>query len=207
MKICFEGPSGIGKTTICREMEKDYVIIPEVNVLFKGEKNEGRLWYFQKQVERYQLSQRTKKVIFDGDIFQPFWYNWTYNYPDGFLSLKEMSRLYLEEIKKKNITFPDLYLVFYTSIENLIHRKANDLTRNRGNFEKHLKLIETLPLYFQFMQKSFPKMVSLIQYDSVYQVKPLIEAAISERGNTTYDSLRIFQTMVDWLSKNEPGGN
>ncbi|MEC2554936.1 chloramphenicol acetyltransferase, partial [Bacillus tropicus] len=42
--IAFEGASAVGKSTTCRELEKNYgaYIIPEVNLLFERPKNEHR---------------------------------------------------------------------------------------------------------------------------------------------------------------------
>lgn len=73
--IAFEGASAVGKSTTCRELENNYgaFIIPEVNFLFERPKNEHRTWYFEKQVERWnmavQKSQQYELVILDGDIY------------------------------------------------------------------------------------------------------------------------------------------
>lgn len=75
--IAFEGASAVGKSTTCCELEKNYgaYIIPEVNSLFERPKNEHRTWYFEKQVERWniavQKSEQYELVILDGDIYQP----------------------------------------------------------------------------------------------------------------------------------------
>ena len=205
MKICFEGPSAIGKTTLCKCFKEDYLIIPEVNELFKGQKNEGGLWYYQKQVERFQLSQKQENVIFDGDIFQPLWYNWTYSYPAGFLPMEEIHHFYLNQIAKGNISFPDIYFVFQTNIENLKVRKENDTTRRRGNFEKHIKLTQSLPKYFGQMKEEFPNLVETIEYDSIHNVKNKVKTILSSRNpDNSYDSKLILKNMVDWLSKNKP---
>ncbi|MFK7983488.1 MAG: hypothetical protein AB8G86_26140 [Saprospiraceae bacterium] len=56
MNICFEGPSAIGKTTLSQSFSPTYQIIPEVNLLFPKEKNQGKFWYYQKQVERSEYA-------------------------------------------------------------------------------------------------------------------------------------------------------
>lgn len=50
--IAFEGASAVGKSTTCRELEKNYgaYIIPEVNSLFERPKNEHRTWYFENKL-------------------------------------------------------------------------------------------------------------------------------------------------------------
>jgi len=88
--ICFEGPSGIGKTTMGKLLSDIYNIVPEVNQLFERKDKEPKYWYHERQVERYELCTKAKsKSILDGDIFQPIWYNWVCNYPSNFLSKKE----------------------------------------------------------------------------------------------------------------------
>ena len=54
------------------------VHIPEVNVLFVRPSNPDPFWYYQRQIECYQIARShaaEKLVILDGDPFQPIWYN------------------------------------------------------------------------------------------------------------------------------------
>lgn len=205
MKICFEGPSGIGKTTLCELFQAAYKIIPEVNLLFKGETNEGGDWYYEKQVQRYQFSQASDQVIFDGDIFQPLWYNWTYNYPPGYYPLNKVYNFYLKEIRKGTIFFPDLYLIFLTSEDNLRQRKERDQTRRRSNFEKHLKLTQTQPKYFGFMKTRFPYLVEFIRYDDVGQAYTKVVTAVENRENSErYNSEKVLITIRNWLTETKP---
>ena len=207
MKICFEGPSGIGKTTISNRFEKDCKVIPEVNALFRSEENEGGWWYYQKQIERYQLSELADCAIFDGDIFQPLWYNWSYNYPEGYFSLEEMFSFYQRELQQGNMDFPDLYIIFKATEQELRLRKERDPSRQRRNFEKHLKLIETQPQYFGFMQTRFPGLVKFMAYDSTSQVESELRQIIqSLTPGIKYDSEKILQTMADWLAQHKPAG-
>lgn len=85
--ICVEGASAVGKTTTCRALSKRYNAyhIQEVNALWRNRPNpEPLFWYFEKQVERWAIAQEKLKdyeiVLFDGDLFQPMWYNWSYNF-------------------------------------------------------------------------------------------------------------------------------
>lgn len=203
MKICFEGPSGIGKTTLSTLLESEYLVIPEVNQLFKEEKNESGDWYYKKQVERFQLSKKSNQAIFDGDIFQPLWYNWTYNYPSDYYPIEKVYEFYIKEIRKKNILFPDLYILFHTSEEKLRKRKEGDKTRRRKNFEKHLKLTKSQPKYFGFMKAQFPDLVKFIDFDNLDKTKDAVKKAIEDRKNgEKYNSEIILEEIVKWLSVN-----
>ena len=203
MKICFEGPSGVGKTTMSGLFSDQYTIIPEVNILFRNEINEGGYWYYEKQVERYRLSEQSINSIFDGDIFQPLWYNWTYNYPADYFPLNKVAGFYREAIQKGRIWFPDLYIIFHTTVENLRARKEGDKSRRRNNFEKHLKLVESQTRFFGFMKKRFPKQVEFVELDSADKAKNEVLSYIDNIDvNDRYDSLEILETMAEWLSNN-----
>lgn len=126
LTIILEGASGIGKTALCKKLQNNYNTIPEVNQLFKRTDSSDDYWYLKKQIERFEIGNKSgKTVIFDGDLFQPIWYNWIYNYPKEF---------YKENIKIQNIQFPDLYIVFYCSEEELRRRKNSDKTRIKAKF-------------------------------------------------------------------------
>ena len=205
MKFCFEGPSGIGKTTLCQSFQMDYQIIPEVNELFRGATDEGRYWYYDRQVERYQMSLTAEQSIFDGDVFQPLWYNWSYNYPEGYLSLENVVAFYRAQIGSGRIFFPDVYFVFQTSVDNLRSRKARDQTRKRRNFEKHLKLVSTQASYFGYLQEVFPDLVVFVDFKSVAYAQNEINDHLTRRQNaTSYDSQLILSTIASWLATHNP---
>lgn len=70
--ICFEGPSGIGKTTLAELLSNNYEIVPEVNLLFERPQNESEYWYHERELERYDRCLGSDKPsILDGDVFQP----------------------------------------------------------------------------------------------------------------------------------------
>lgn len=64
--LCLEGASAVGKTTICKELEKQYsaYIVPEVNLLFERPVDEQKNWYLNRQVERW----KRRKVFKRNDI-------------------------------------------------------------------------------------------------------------------------------------------
>ncbi|PFN26982.1 chloramphenicol acetyltransferase [Bacillus cereus] len=156
--IAFEGASAVGKSTTCRELEKNYgaYIIPEVNSLFERPKNEHRTWYFEKQVERWNIAvQKSKQyelVILDGDIYQP-------------LSLIE--NFYKEKMINREIGFPDQYFYLYTNDEELRKRKVSDETKRRRNFEKHLHISKSFQRYYENLNTVTDGYCKLIEAKSV----------------------------------------
>ena len=204
MKICFEGPSGVGKTTLSKMMKPNCLVIPEVNQLFKGEVNEGGWWYYDKQIQRFQLSTQAVCSIFDGDIFQPLWYNWSYSYPEGYFGSDKVCDYYLSAIRAGRILFPDLYFLLNTSEANLRKRKEGDATRRRKNFEKHLKLRRTQPRYFGAIHEAFPAMVELLEFGDLKTTHDLVLEKIELRKQKPrYDSEEVLEFIRLWLSQNK----
>jgi len=200
MIICFEGPSAVGKTTLSQSLSNDFQIIPEANQLFTRSENEPRLWYYQKQVERYQMAiQSTQPVILDGDIFQPLWYNWTYGYPETFPSQKETHQFYLDKILQEEMAFPDAYIIFQATPEQLRQRKQKDSTRTRRHFEKHLQLIEPQQQYFQYL-KSIGIAVTFVEYNDFETTRGKVLNTIATQKIAKKSSLESFHKITGWLS-------
>lgn len=205
MIISFGGASAIGKTTLCQSFSDTHAIIPEANILFKNEKREGDFWYYEKQVERFRVARSSEKdAIFDGDIFQPIWYNWIYGYPSEFSSKEATHQFYLEKIMDNKISFPDLYIIFFTEMENLKFRKENDSTRQRRNFEKHLRLIEPHKKYFNFLKNETDIPVEFVEYDNLETTRKKVFDLMNRYSSVKLDSATNFKKIVNWLEKSTP---
>lgn len=201
MIISFGGASAIGKTTLCQSFSDTHFIVPEVNILFAQEESSGKLWYYEKQVERFQLAKSSDRdAIFDGDIFQPIWYNWIYGYPKEFASKEETHSFYLEKIKENQIAFPDLYIIFFTSVENLKFRKENDQTRRRRNFEKHLQLIKPHRAYFDFLKKETSIPVEFVEYNDFETTKQKVIDLMDGYKNNNINTLSEFDKILEWIN-------
>ena len=207
--ICFEGASAVGKTTTAASFKGKYgaFVVPEVNLLFEKPENESAEWYFERQVERSVIAQKQSEthhlVILDGDPFQPLWYCWAYNFV-GCQSLNFIEQFYWSRIKNKTINFPDFYIVFSTNEVELRKRKANDLSRLRRGFEKHLKIIQPQCRYFQAMQSFSPNRTIFLEAESIEINVELICERISVLSKPSNgESEVLFDKMVQWLRKNE----
>jgi thymidylate kinase len=73
--ICLEGASSVGKTTTFSilKTEFEFEVIPELNVLFKRPENESDTWYFERQVERWELAEdislNGNVAVLDGEYY------------------------------------------------------------------------------------------------------------------------------------------
>lgn len=200
MIVCFEGPSAVGKSSLGKLLSDQHLIVPEVNLLFKGETPNSKFWYYKKQIERYQICLKTNQLsILDGDPFQPLWYNWIYGFPKQFPNFEETATFYAKQISLEQLRFPDLYIIFETSLDNLYQRKERDKFRKRRNFEKHLKLIEPQKKYFKFLQEETTvevKFVDLMDLQTAREeVLALIEATKKQEQNPS----DVFEKIKNWI--------
>ena len=199
--ICFEGPSGIGKTTMCQLLSEEFNIVSEVNLLFKRPANEPKYWYHDRQVERYSLCEKSNRTsILDGDIFQPIWYNWVCNYPSNFLPKKEMHTFYKTQLAEEKMTFPNLYIIFHVEEKELWVRKERDTTRRRRNFEKHLKIIEPLKTYYRFLDQETDIAMKFIHYMDMETTKKEVLDSIGSLSTKNIDGLKAFGQIEHWIN-------
>ncbi|WKA54989.1 AAA family ATPase [Planococcus shixiaomingii] len=205
--ICLEGASGVGKSTTSRELIKrwDAYIVPEVNELFKRPPVMPENWYFERQVERWEIAQEKSHkyewVVLDGDVFQPLWYNWSYNFEVFGQSLEKICDFYRAHLESGTVAFPDHYFLLCVGVAELRKRKENDATRRRENFEKHLKIIEPQKRYFQEMDRRATGYVNFIEAAEVQKNVERIVAA-NAASLDRQNSLDLFDGMTDWLKAN-----
>lgn len=207
--ICFEGASAVGKTTTANRFKSSggAFVVPEVNLLFERPENESPEWYFERQIERWQIAQEQCKsyrlVILDGDPFQPLWYSWAYKFV-GWQSLDFMVQFYGSKIQSLTLGFPDRYFIFGASEVELRKRQGADATRRRSGFETHLRMIEPQRRYFQAMQNSAPNRVRFLEAKTVETNVESIQADISALVDANDIAAEVlFSQMVEWLQENE----
>ena len=82
----------------------------------KGQ-NEHRTWYFEKQVERWniavQKSEQYELVILDGDIYQPLSYNWCFHFGIFNQPLSLIENFYKEKMINRKLVFGSIFLFIY----------------------------------------------------------------------------------------------
>lgn len=199
--IIFEGASGIGKTTLTKEFKHIYDIIPEVNKLFERTDYSDEPWYLNKQIERFRLGNASKKTtIFDGDLFQPIWYNWIFNKEKENSALIDTLSFYEEEIRTQDILFPDLYILFFCSQQDLRKRIETDTKRQRRNFEKHLLYIKPQISYFKYLQKCSNINVKFIEYSDLASTIKKVDLVIKELEIKEVNDFKEFQKIKDWIN-------
>ncbi|MZQ83033.1 hypothetical protein GQF01_13045 [Paenibacillus sp. 5J-6] len=208
--ISIEGASAAGKTSTSSLLTSKYngFHIPEVNTWWKRPDHVYPEWFFERQVNRWEIAREKMRdydfIVIDIDLFQPFWYNWAFDFTlFGGQSLDFVADFYRKQFLAKKIGFPDKYYILSTSEAELRRRKANDLTRRRGGFELNLGFIEPQKHYFKALNAFIPNLVCFIESVSIDEnVKQIHESLPSQVQEHTY-SIELFEFMVDWLRKNK----
>lgn len=203
--ICFEGPSAVGKTTTATAFGAGDGVstVPEVNTLFDRPKDEPTNWYLERQVERWVVAREKNKsndtVVLDGDPFQPLWYSWAYDYTEG-QDLDFLEQFYRPKVFDGTIVFPDLYIIFDTSEDELRNRRKSDTLRQRRNFEKHLELIEPQQRYFRAVSSFSPGRVRFLEAESVHKnLKFVKKSTLGTNTYTAKESSVLFENIIEWL--------
>lgn len=118
MVVTFEGAPAVGKSTVAGKLSDFHscYTVPEVNKLFGKEDRISDLWYYQKQVERWNLANENQDYsvlsILDGDVFQPIWFGALFP-NENWGNFKQKVNFYSEMLDKKNIDFPNIYVYFH----------------------------------------------------------------------------------------------
>jgi thymidylate kinase len=208
MIICLEGPSAVGKTTTCSAIAEQMgaYIVPEVNAIFERPADASPNWYLECQVARWEIAQRQQEqhgfAVLDGDLFQPLWYNWAYDFVN-WQNLDALSQFFRPLIQAGSLDFPDYYFCLFTNEDELKRRKEADQTRTRRNFESHLRLAQVQSRYFSALSRLASSMVHQIEAVSVEENIRSIEAKIAMPLVTPRNDLSLFDGSIGWLQSNK----
>jgi len=206
MIICLEGPSAVGKTTTCSALAEQMgaSVIPEVNALFARPAEESPNWYLECQVARWEIAQRQREqnalVVFDGDLFQPLWYNWAFA---GYQDLDALSEFFRPRIEAGALGFPDYYFCLFTNETELKRRKDADQTRTRRNFDAHLRLAQVQPRYFGALSRLVPGLVHQVEAESVETNVRNIKDKMATPVPKPLSALSLFDGLIEWLRSNK----
>ena len=206
--ICFEGASAVGKTSLSKYLSENFnaYVIPEVNLLFQRPTNESKFWYFEKQVERWELAVEASKnyqiVILDGDPFQPLWYNWAYNF-DVLQPLETIADFYREKLADAKIAFPDKYFILTVNNDDLRKRKISDASRTRKNFERHLRFIKPQLAFFDFIKSINNDLVEFIENREIEITAAKVINSIPLQHSNQDSSLALFDDAKIWLTETQ----
>lgn len=206
MRICIEGPSAVGKTTLCKKLKQEYgaYIIHEtiVKPIPSLTPYEQAMYYLDQELARWKLSEKINKnlVVFDSDPLKSLWFNWAYSYIHC-LSLKELDGFFRDKIVGMELGFMDLYIVLNADDKELIKRKENDVHRARPEFEWVQRSNEYRNSYYNFIKSMFPENVLFIDArNSLYTFTQTIQPIMEQRKTNLY--YEAYDQIISWLRNN-----
>ncbi len=202
--IAIEGASAVGKSTVCRILEAEFGFsrIPEVNELFSRGVNPTSSWYFERQLERWQMACAVSKAggraVLDGDPLQPVWYNWIFT-EAGLQPISAVIEFYKQQFRSGRMQFPEKYYLLTATESELHRRKAADTTRTRRNFVSHLRLIKPQVAYFQTMNMLAPGRSAVLESNDPMLIARHIanDVVISQQSDA-----ELFDSMSRFISRN-----
>lgn len=175
MIIVVEGASAAGKTTWCRRLPRDQVLLegeptPSPPPAGSGDPSPSdprsvAEYWANENSRRWRaacaVSDRYGWAVCDTD---PFKLHWTWTLWMSGLSSDE----YWEQSKKSmreafangKLGFPDLVLFADPDIETLRRQKANDLTRTRNRHEMHIRIAPALKRWYLAMATLDPDRIN-----------------------------------------------
>ncbi len=149
--IVVEGPSGAGKTTWCRTHGGAHALLeslPDGSVVAEDEEAAARFW-IERNVARWAdvraREERDGLVVVDTDPFK-LHFTWTL-YQSGQTTLRAwelMRDVAREAFAAGRYGLADLVYVSDVDAATLRARRDADPTRSRRNFERHVKLRDSL---------------------------------------------------------------
>jgi hypothetical protein len=111
-----------------------------------------------------------------------------------------MEHFYRPRLQSSAIGFPDLYVIFCASVNELKQRKEKDTDRRRGNFAKHLQMIEPQKRYFEAMKAFAPNRVLFLATENLQSsVDSILNINDSFVENDNMNYVDLFDKMIVWL--------
>jgi hypothetical protein len=205
MRICIEGPSAVGKSTLCRALSerngwllRDEIVIEPLAGLTP---EETAIYYLEREVERWnstgvEVNRRT--LILDTDPMKPLWFNWSQDYRDC-MPLEELEAFYRGKVECGEIGFADCYIVLDANAHQLRERKESDPFRARDNFEWISSANEHRRLYYRQLHAMLADRVIFIEAEERETTLKRVEDSLRHLQSSGLNHLEAFDGMIAWL--------
>jgi deoxyadenosine/deoxycytidine kinase len=205
MKIVIEGPSAVGKSTLCQKLRDTYnsKVVDEIIVEpIRGfTPYEEATFYLDKEIRRWNTSVHANEILFlDTDPLKSFWFNWSLSFHNC-LSLSDLENYFLVKERSDQVGYADLYIILNASHQELINRKNADVFRERDNFEWISNANTYRDKYYQHLNKVIPGHVVFIEQSDPVITYERARRAIESAESLYTPSEGILNNIIDWIRK------
>lgn len=199
MIVVVEGPSGAGKTTWTRKHGGTYALLeslPDHTVVPDDEEGAAHFW-IERNVRRWdEVNDREFRdglVVVDTDPFK-LHFTWTL-YQSGQATRRQwelMRDVAREAFATGRYGIADLIYVSSVDDATLRARRDADPTRTRRNFERHVKLRDSLLRWYEFIDGLEPgRVVFGLPDDGIAPEKVALGPRYERSGAALFDALMI----------------
>ncbi|HEV2146563.1 MAG TPA: hypothetical protein VGR37_04025 [Longimicrobiaceae bacterium] len=207
--VCLEGPSAVGKTSLAAALARECgaAVVPELDARGAPPVASSAGWFADRHAELWRAAvEQTPDAPFavlDGDPFKGLWYNWIYA-GDGWPGPDAVAPAYRSHLERGTLGFPDLYVVLGATEAHLRQRRADDRTRSRRGFERHLRMVGPQRRYFVALQAAAPGRVAFVESADREALVGRVLKALERLPPDPPDPVRLFDRMVEWVRSHSP---
>jgi hypothetical protein len=207
--ICLEGPSAVGKTTLGNRLAARYSapLVDELDATDAPPIGQSAEWFVDAHARRWQQARALREsapfAVMDCDPLKGLWYNWMHA-EEGWERIDVLLPLYAARLSAGTIGFPDLYVVLDADVDELRVRRANDASRRRDGFEKHMNKIAAQRRYFAALQAADVARVVFVDATDEASLVDSVVCAVNDLPTRGTDQLWLLEHMTEWVWSNSP---
>jgi len=204
--ICLEGPTAVGKTTLGAQLVAQYgaAVLPELDTSGAPPIAESAGWFVDRHAEQWRAARDRSAAaaftVLDCDPLKGLWYNGMHA-SEGWKGIDVVAPLYRHHIGRGTLHFPELYIVLDATESQLRERRANDPTRRRRGFEKHVPMLSAQRRYFAALAAADPARVVVLDTADRATLVARVITAIRDARAPLVDPLELLEAMTDWVRR------
>lgn len=209
MIVCLEGPSASGKTTLAAALYARHgaAVIPELVATDAPPPHQAEPWFSDRHADQWRRAHDAAAsapfAVIDGDPLKGLWYNWMHA-EDGWPGVDVVAPLYRSRLERGELGVPDLYIYLDATEAQLRQRRADDPTRQRRGFEKHIATLSAHRRYFEALAAADPARVTLMDTTWRGSLVNRVMALVRATPRPRRDALDLLDAMANWVRTTRP---
>jgi hypothetical protein len=182
-------------------------IVPELDSAGAPPAAQAEPWFSERHATQWlrarELAMTAPFAVMDGDPLKGLWYNWMHA-AEGWPGIDVIEPLYRSQIARGEIGFPALYIHLDATEVQLRQRRADDPTRQRRGFEKHVRTRDDQRRYFAALGVADPGRVVFVDTSSRASLPDRVMDAVRNARRDATDPMALLGAMARWIRMNPP---